>query len=51
MASVVDSLVAPFSVVNALIVAIGMKKREQISANFEELEKIWIEHNVYASGK
>lgn len=51
MTSFVDSLVAPFSVVNALIVAIGMKKREQISANFEELEKIWIEHNVYASGK
>lgn len=51
MTSFVDSLVAPFSVVNALIVAIGLKKKEQISASFAELEKIWIEHNVYAGGK
>ena len=51
MTSFVDSLVAPFSLVNAMIVAIGLKKKEQISASFAELEKIWIEHNVYAGGK
>ena len=51
MTSFVDSLVAPFSLVNALIVAIGLKNRDEISVNFGELEKIWIEHNVYAGGK
>jgi DNA-binding MurR/RpiR family transcriptional regulator len=47
MASFVDSLVAPLSVINALIVAIGAKKKEEISSNFEKLEKIWDEYQVY----
>lgn len=47
MASFVDSLVAPLSVVNALIVAIGMRKQEEISETFTRLEAIWDEYQVY----
>lgn len=47
MASFVDSLVAPLSVINALIVAIGLKKKEVLANNFEKLEKIWDEYQVY----
>lgn len=43
----VDSLIAPFSVVNALIAALGMKHKEQITKTFENLEKIWAEYEVY----
>jgi DNA-binding MurR/RpiR family transcriptional regulator len=47
MASFVDSLVAPLSVINALIVAIGMRRKEYIYNTFERLEKIWDEYQVY----
>ena len=47
MASFVDSLVAPLSVVNALIVAIGMRKQQEISETFNHLESIWDEYEVY----
>ena len=47
MVSFVDSLVAPLSVINALIVALGSKKREQISQTFEALENIWDEYDEY----
>lgn len=47
MASFVDSLVAPLSVINALIVAIGMKRRDEVLNTFEMLEKIWDEYQVY----
>ena len=47
MASFVDSLVAPLSVINALIVAIGMRRKEHIYDTFEKLEKIWDEYQVY----
>ena len=47
MASFVDSLVAPLSVINALIVAIGMKKKESVYNTFERLESIWDEYQVY----
>ena len=47
MASFVDSLVAPLSVINALIVAIGMKKKESVYNTFERLEAIWDEYQVY----
>ena len=43
-----DSLVAPFSVVNALIVALGMKHGNEITKTFEDLENIWAEYEVYA---
>lgn len=47
MASFVDSLVAPLSLVNALIVAIGLEMNEEVSHIFEKLENIWEEYNVY----
>ena len=47
MDSFVDSLVAPLSVVNALIVSIGMKKKKEAMSTFEKLEKIWAEYGVY----
>ena len=47
MVSVVDSLVAPMSLVNALILAIGQKKKEDLSRIFENLEGIWQEYEVY----
>ena len=47
MASFVDSLVAPLSLVNALIVAIGIQMNDQICQTFEKLENIWEEYNVY----
>ena len=47
MASCVDSLVAPLSVVNALIVAVGMSRRDEIEQTFNKLERIWEEYDVY----
>ena len=47
MVSLVDSLVAPFSVVNALIVAIAAKKEKELAKTFQELEHVWSEYNVY----
>jgi DNA-binding MurR/RpiR family transcriptional regulator len=47
MASFVDSLVAPLSVINALIVAIGLKRKQHVYDTFENLEKIWDEYKVY----
>lgn len=47
MNSFVDSLVAPLSIINALIVAIGMRKKDHVSETFEKLEKIWAEYQVY----
>jgi DNA-binding MurR/RpiR family transcriptional regulator len=48
MASFVDSLVAPLSVINALIIAVGMREKEKISNTFTDLESIWEEYNVYS---
>lgn len=47
MASIVDSLVAPLSVINALIVALCMKKQSEVAKTLETLEDIWNEYQVY----
>ena len=47
MASIVDSLVAPLSVINALVVALCMRKQKEVVATLESLEKIWDEYQVY----
>lgn len=47
MASIVDSLVAPLSVINALIVALCMKKQGEVVNTLEMLEDIWDEYQVY----
>ena len=48
MASIVDSLVAPLSVVNALVVALCMKKQDDVITRLETLEQIWDEYQVYS---
>lgn len=47
MASFVDSLVAPLSMINALIVAIGLKRKDKIHNTLVKLEKIWDAYQVY----
>lgn len=47
MVSLVDSLVAPLSVINALIVALASAKEQDMSKTFEALEQIWEEYKVY----
>ena len=47
MVSFVDSLVAPLSLINALILAVGMREKDEITSSFSKLEKIWDKHNVY----
>ena len=47
MDSFVDSLVAPLSVVNALIVAVGMRKKKETVDTFKKMETIWAEYEVY----
>ena len=49
MASIVDSLVAPLSVINALIVALCMRKQDEVADTLETLEQIWDEYQVYES--
>lgn len=47
MASFVDSLVAPLSLINAFIVASTLSRREEVYQNFNKLEYIWDEYQVY----
>ena len=47
MASFVDSLVAPLSIINAIVVAVGKKKRGELTARLKKLEEIWDEYDVY----
>ncbi len=47
MVSLVDSLVAPLSLVNALIVAIAARREKELSQTFANLERIWDEYDVY----
>lgn len=48
IASVVDTLVAPLSLINALLVDIVIERKEDIIHTFSELEQVWKEQNVYA---
>lgn len=47
MVSFLDSLVAPLSLINALIVAIGFQSSDSLSETFKRLEGIWSEYEVY----
>jgi DNA-binding MurR/RpiR family transcriptional regulator len=49
MASVVDSLVAPLSLINALIVATVLEKKDEVTDTFRELELVWNHQGVYDS--
>ncbi len=48
MASYVDSLVAPLSIINAMLVQITKLKQEEVKERFDRLERIWEEYEVYA---
>ena len=50
IASVVDTLVAPLSLINALLVAIVIERKDEIIHTFAALEEVWKEQNVYALG-
>ena len=47
MVSFVDSLVAPLSIINAMIVAVVRKKQDEFSGKLRELEDIWDKYDVY----
>lgn len=49
IASFVDSLVAPLSLINALIVSVGIREKDKITDTFEKLENIWNEYEIYLS--
>ena len=51
IASVVDTLVAPLSLINALLVAIVIERKEDIKNTFIDLEEVWREQNVYAGNR
>lgn len=48
MTTFIDSLVAPMSLINALILAVGMQNRDRLDDKFRKLEKIWDESNTYS---
>lgn len=48
MASFVDSLVAPLSIINAIIVAVAKEKGDELAQRLRRLENIWEEYDVYA---
>ena len=47
MASFADSLVAPLSVINALVVEVSRRKQDELTVRLRQLEQIWEEYNVY----
>jgi DNA-binding MurR/RpiR family transcriptional regulator len=47
MASFVDSLVAPLSIINAMIVAVSRKKQDELTERLRVLEEIWDTYDVY----
>ncbi len=47
MVSIVDSLVAPLSVINALVVAMCLKRPQEVKKNMETLEDVWNNYQVY----
>lgn len=49
MATVVDSLVAPLSVINALIVSLCMKKADYVTDKLNTLDKIWEDYQIYSN--
>ena len=49
MVSFVDSLVAPLSLINALILALSSAKNRDIARSLETLEQVWREYDVYDS--
>ena len=51
MVSYLDSLAAPLSVINALLVAMGWRQEREISQTFQRLEQIWTEYDVFETSE
>ncbi|HOG00337.1 MAG: HTH-type transcriptional regulator MurR [Firmicutes bacterium ADurb.Bin248] len=51
MASFADSLVAPLSLINALIVACSLRRKEDVYARLSQLESLWGSQRIYATGE
>ena len=51
MASFVDSLVAPLSLINVLLAELGNRNKDRISDNFVKLERIWDDYGIYDKGE
>ena len=47
MVSFVDSLVGPLSILNALIVTVAIKKKNEVADTLRKIEEIWDEYSVY----
>lgn len=47
MVSFIDSLVAPMSLINAIIIAVGRRNRDSVAETFTRLENLWMEYDVY----
>lgn len=47
MASFVDSLVAPLSIINAMVAAVSMRRHDEVAARLRRLEEIWDEYDIY----
>ena len=49
--SYVDSLAAPLSLMNALILAVGQQKREEVSQVFAEMEQVWSKYSIFGKAE
>ncbi len=47
--SIVDSLVAPLSLINALIVALSMRRQDAVLGGLKELEHVWADYQIYGN--
>ena len=47
MVSFIDSLVAPMSLINAIIIAVGRRNMDSVAKTFAKLENLWMEYDVY----
>ena len=47
MISFVDSMAAPLSLLNALILAVGQQRRDDLAATLAEMEKVWSRYSIF----
>ncbi|MBQ4582280.1 MAG: MurR/RpiR family transcriptional regulator [Oscillospiraceae bacterium] len=51
MISFVDSMTVPLSLLNALIVAVGQQKHEEVSSTFSEMESVWSTYSIFGKAE
>ena len=51
MISFVDSMTVPLSLLNALIVAVGQQKHEEVSSTFSEMERVWSTYSIFGKSE